>query len=252
MSDSKYRHRFWTYLLNQLTELDPWYSRFKPGKQKVSGWKTGTPGIGLWFRLRASYLEATVTIEDTGIDRIDNFWNQLFVEKSYLDSMLPVTPDWEPASSNTAGRISTKEPHSGWNTDDWWDGIVTPIKQIMDSYRDVILPAINALEDLDITYFYAIQILDNEGNEVDWMGGISYSPTHRLKQHISNFSKHSVSSNWTLSLIDSTPFETEEEARLFEANMLATEIRAPNREDLSSELFKTNPIEWARKTGRIN
>ena len=64
-----------TYLFKELTELDPWYNQFKQGKQKVSGMKTQIPGIGLWFRLRANYLEATVTIEDTGIDRIDNFWN---------------------------------------------------------------------------------------------------------------------------------------------------------------------------------
>ena len=40
MSDSQYRERFWTYLLKELTELDPWYNQFKQGKQKVSGMKT--------------------------------------------------------------------------------------------------------------------------------------------------------------------------------------------------------------------
>ena len=166
--------------------------------------------------------------------------------------MLEVLPDWQPASSNSAGRISTKINHKGWNKDDWWSEIIAPIKQIMDKYRDIILPAINALEDLETTYFYAIKIVDSEGKEVDWMGGITYSTEHRLKQHISNFSKNSVSSGWKLTLIESIPFETDGDARLFESNMLATEIRAPNRKGLSSELFRMNPISWARKTGRIN
>ena len=252
MSDSQYRERFWTYLLKELTELDPWYNQFKQGKQKVSGMKTQIPGIGLWFRLRANYLEASVTIEDTGIDRIDNFWNQLLLEKSYIDSILEVQPDWQPPSSNSAGRISTKVNHEGWNKDNWWSEIIAPIKQIMDGYRDIILPAINALQDLETTYFYAIKIEDNKGKEVDWMGGISYSPEHRLKQHIRNFSKYSVSSGWKLTLVESISFETEGDARLFESNMLATEIRAPDRKGLSSELFRTNPISWAKKTGRIN
>ena len=69
-------------MLARLTELDPWYDRFKPGNQKVSGWKTGKPGIGFWFRLRSRYLQATVTIEDTGIDRIDdatpNVWEEAY------------------------------------------------------------------------------------------------------------------------------------------------------------------------------
>ena len=93
----------------------------------------------------------------------------------------------------------------------------------MDGYRDIILPAINAL-DLETTYFYAIKIEDNKGKEVDWMGGISYSPEHRLKQHIRTFSKYSVSSSWKLTLVESIPFETEGDARLFESNMLTTEI----------------------------
>jgi len=252
MSDSQYRERFWKYLLTELTELDPWYSQFKLGKQKVSGLKTRIPGIGLWFRLRSSYLEATVTIENTGIDRIENFWNQLLLEKSYINSMLDVIPDWQPGSPNTAGRISTKIYHRGWDKDNWWSEIIKPIKQIMDGYRDIILPSINALYDLETTYFYAIQITNSEGKEIDWMGGISYSPEHRLKQHISNFSKNPASSDWKLTLIESISFETEGDARLFESNMLATEIRAPNRKDLSSELFRTNPISWAKKTGRIN
>jgi len=240
-------------LLERLTELDPWYGRFKPGRQKVSGWNTGKPGIGLWFRLRKSYLQATVTIEDTGIDRIDYFWNQLTDEQSYINSNLPVTPSWEPASGRiTAGRIGTKITHSGWDRDDWWDDIVNPIKQIMDGYREVILPSIDALEDLQTTHFYAILISDRSGEEVDWMGGITNHLDRRLKQHIRDFSNHTVSANWSLSLIDSVPFETEADARKFESDMLATEIRAPNREGLSSELFSTNPIEWAIDNGHIN
>lgn len=247
MPNKEYYKRFWQYLLPELTKLDPWYSRFK-SSSKAAGAKTGTPGIGLWFRLRAGYLQATVTIEKTGMPRIENFWNQLLVEKSYIDSMLPETPKWQDPSSDNYGRIGIKVYHRGWKYDDWWPDIVIPIKEIMDSYRDLILPAINTLADLETTYFYAIQILDQDGTEVNWMGGISFLPSIRLKQHQAHFSKKE---NWVLSLVDSIPFKTEKEARQFEADMLASEIRAPNRPGLSSELFITNPIEWARKTGCI-
>ena len=88
------------------SELDPWYDRFKPGNQKVSGWKTGKPGIGFWFRLRSRYLQATVTIEDTGIDRIEYYWNQLKDKQNSIDSELPIKPQWEPARGRiTASRI---------------------------------------------------------------------------------------------------------------------------------------------------
>ena len=163
--------------------------------------------------------------------------------------MLPETPKWQDPSSDNYGRIGIKVYHRGWKYDDWWPDIVIPIKEIMDSYRDLILPAINTLADLETTYFYAIQILDQDGTEVNWMGGISFLPSIRLKQHQAHFSKKE---NWVLSLVDSIPFKTEKEARQFEADMLASEIRAPNRPGLSSELFITNPIEWARKAGRIH
>ena len=122
----------------------------------------------------------------------------------------------------------------------------------MDGYRDIILPAINALQDLETTYFYAIKIEDNKGKRSRLDGRDKLLSEHRLKQHIRNFSKYSVSSSWKLTLVESIPFETEGDARLFESNMLATEIRAPDRKGLSSELFSTNPISWAKKTGRID
>lgn len=253
MSNKDYFLSFWTHLINRLTEFDPWYSRFKPCKQKAMGWNTGKPGIGLWFRLRSEYIEATVTIEDTGIDRIDYFWSQLKEEQSYIDSNLPVIPSWAPASGRvTASRIGTKVTHPGWNREDWWSDIIFPIKQIMDGYREFILPSIDALEDLQTTHFYAIQILDESDNEVVWKGGITNHLNGRLKQHIRDFSKHPTSASWTLYLIDSLDFETEAEARGFETEMKATENRAPDIPKLSTELFRENPIKWARENKRIN
>jgi predicted GIY-YIG superfamily endonuclease len=251
--DKEYYNRFWTHLVDGLTELDPWYARFKIGNQKVSGWNTGKPGIGFWFRLRSRYLQATVTIEDTGIDRIEYYWDQLKEKQIYIDSELPIKPKWKPAEGKTtASRIGTKVPHSGWDKDSWWDDIIEPIKQIMDGYRKVILPFIDTLEDLTLTHFYAIQILDDSDNEVVWKGGITNHLNGRLKQHIRDFSKHPASSSWKLSLIDSVDFETEPEARKFETEMKATDNRAPSILGLSTELFRENPIEWARENKRIN
>lgn len=251
--DRDYYYRFWTYLLARLTELDPWYGRFKPGNQKVSGWKTGKPGIGFWFRLRSRYLQATVTIEDTGIDRIEYYWNQLKDKQNSIDSELPIKPQWEPARGRiTASRIGVKIPHSGWETDSWWDDVIGPIKEIMDGFNQVILPHIDALDDLSLTHFYAIQMKNDIGVETGWMGGITNHLQGRMKQHNRKFSAHPKSSEWTLELIDSIPFENRDEAEEFERRMLSSEIRAPNIQNLSSELFLKNPLEWANQNNWIH
>ena len=124
--------------------------------------------------------------------------------------------------------------------------------QIMDGYRQVILPSIDALDDLTLTHFYAIQMKNEIGVETGWMGN-NQSPSGKDEAaQQENFSAHPNSSKWTLELIDSIPFENRDEAEDFERRMLSSEIRAPDILHLSSELFLQNPLEWANQNNWIH
>ena len=122
----------------------------------------------------------------------------------------------------------------------------------MDGFNQVILPHIDALDDLTLTHFYAIQMKNDIGVETGWMGGITNHLQGRMKQHNRKFSAHPNSSKWTLELIDSIPFENRDEAVDFEKRMLSSEIRAPDILHLSSELFLQNPLEWANQNNWIH
>ena len=241
-----WKYEFWGFLTEALTEKDDWYSCFKPVKSKAIGCKTDAPGIGLWFRVRQNYVQVTVTVENTGIDRIEFFWDQLKQYRDIIDSSLSIKPEWLPAGGRvSAARIATKVTHPGDDDGSWWGDVVEPLREIMDEYRKVILPLIDGLEDLETTHYYAIKITDEREELIVWKGGITNNILGRFNQHVKKFGKDTRSSSWRLELVETIAFEKESQARSFETRMLSSELRAPNIEGLSSELFKVNPIEYS-------
>ena len=74
----------------------------------------------------------------------------------------------------------------------------------------------------------------------------------RVPEHQTVFAKHQRSSNWTLRLIETVDFELGRDAKILEARLLkAREIRAPDIEDVSKELFLHNPLDYARDRGWV-
>ena len=83
MADLELAAEFWEQLIHTLGPEDSWYYGFSP-KRKGATLKrsaiehtTGVNGVKLCFRWRANEIHATVTIEDLGIERINNYMNQI-------------------------------------------------------------------------------------------------------------------------------------------------------------------------------
>ena len=96
--------------------------------------------------------------------------------------------------------------------------------------------------------YYLIEIRNEEDDVILYKGGISRNSKIRFAQHRSNFAADNRSKKWNLRLIESIDFEVGEEALNLEKRLLkAIEIRAPNINELSTELFLENPLDYARK-----
>ena len=100
--------------------------------------------------------------------------------------------------------------------------------------------------------YYVIEIRNEEGDVILYKAGKTGDIKRRLRDHERTFSNHERSKNWTLSLIETVDFELGIGAEKLEGALLKkAEIRAPNIEDLSSELFIQNPLDFARATGLV-
>jgi len=96
--------------------------------------------------------------------------------------------------------------------------------------------------------YYVIEIRNEEGDVILYKAGKTGDIKRRLRDHERTFSNHERSKNWTLSLIETVDFELGIGAEKLEGLLLrAVDIRAPSIEDLSSELFLHNPLDYARE-----
>ena len=92
-----------------------------------------------------------------------------------------------------------------------------------------------------------IEVRNNDGDVILYKGGISGDVENRFAQHKSVFAANDRSSQWTLRPLESVDFELGTDAQVLETQLLkAREIRAPNIEDVSKELFLQNPLDYAR------
>ncbi len=104
--------------------------------------------------------------------------------------------------------------------------------------------------DMPATY-YVIRITNN-GDTIYYKGGISGNMDRRMRDHIANFSNHPRSKNWKLELIDRVDFTKGEDAEILERKLLVCPERGPNVHGLSSELFLSNPLVYARENGYLD
>lgn len=95
--------------------------------------------------------------------------------------------------------------------------------------------------------YYVIKILDDAGDIIYFKGGISNQYKKRFKQHLSHFANHSRSEKWKLKMHEVIHFEDGHIPYNLERKLLKSEIRSPNIKGVSSELFDTNPLDYARE-----
>jgi hypothetical protein len=99
--------------------------------------------------------------------------------------------------------------------------------------------------------YYVIAILSS-GDTIMYKAGISNNYRNRFRQHERKFRAHDRSKEWELKLIEVEHHELGKDSRKLESFLLLREeIRAPEIEDLSSELFNSNPLDLARELGLV-
>lgn len=101
--------------------------------------------------------------------------------------------------------------------------------------------------------YYVLKIMNESGDVILYKGGISNQFEKRFAQHLQRFSLEERSKKWKLILDELIEFENGQKARDLETKLLGMkEIRAPNIQNISSELFMENPLQFARQNGLIN
>ena len=99
-------------------------------------------------------------------------------------------------------------------------------------------------------YYYVIKVIYQD-RILSWKGGISSNYHRRIRQH-RNLLSSTRFSKYKLELHETIHFEVGEDALILENELLRTfDIRAPDMEEFSSELFIENPLDFARATGLI-
>ena len=99
--------------------------------------------------------------------------------------------------------------------------------------------------------YYVIAILSS-GDTIMYKAGISNDYLNRIKQHERNFRAHDRSKEWELELCEVLDHKSGQDSQKLESLLLQKEeIRAPDIEGLSSELFTSNPLDLAREIGLV-
>ncbi len=95
--------------------------------------------------------------------------------------------------------------------------------------------------------YYVIEIQNDDDDVILYKGGISADVENRFAQHQSVFAANDRSSRWSLRPLETIDFELGTDAQVLETRLLKVrEIRAPDIEDVSKELFLHNPLDYAR------
>lgn len=100
--------------------------------------------------------------------------------------------------------------------------------------------------------YYVIRIQNKTEDTIYFKAGKSNHYKRRFKEHIRKFKNHNKSKDWTLKIEEIYEEDSGSYIQKIETQLLRqTDIRAPNIEGLSDELFITNPLEYARTTGLV-
>ena len=100
--------------------------------------------------------------------------------------------------------------------------------------------------------YYVLEILNEDEDVIFYKGGISNDYKRRLRQHKKLFSEHERAKKWTVRVLEVVGNEDGAETRELERLLLRDKsIRAPHVKGASSELFITNPLEYAREKGWV-
>ena len=99
--------------------------------------------------------------------------------------------------------------------------------------------------------YYVIAIL-SLGDTIMYKAGISNNYQKRIRQHERNFRAHDRSKEWELKFCEVLHHTSGQVIRELESDLLnREEIEAPAIKGLSSELFTSNPLDFARKIGLV-
>jgi len=145
MTEDK-RYIFWTNLIDAGTSTDAYYNGFNPRKSGAIQQRTGIPGVFLCFRLRGSYTEVTVTIEKISFERSLNFFQQLHQHRDEIESRISSPLEWKPADEKTStSRIIATQEFGPSSIEHHYERMIAT----MDNFREVLLPHIYKLQDLE-------------------------------------------------------------------------------------------------------
>ena len=99
--------------------------------------------------------------------------------------------------------------------------------------------------------YYVIAILSS-GDTIMYKAGISNNYLNRIRQHERSFRAHDRTKEWELEFCEVLHHTSGQDSRELESLLLQKEeIRAPDIEGLSSELFTSNPLDLAREIGLV-
>mgnify|MGYP001366706049 CR=1 FL=1 len=146
MSDDS-RYQFWADLIEAGASTDAYYHGFNPRRSGAIQQRTGIPGVFLCFRLRESYTQVTVTIENIGFERSLNFFQQLHQHREEVESGISSPLEWQPANEYTSSSriIATLEFEESSSIEQHYELMIAT----MDEFREVLLPYIYELQDLE-------------------------------------------------------------------------------------------------------
>ena len=242
MADLIEAESFW-YRLIDLLGTDDWYSGYLPTtslgtlQRSAIEHTTDIDGVHLCFRWRNNRVQVTITIENLGIERANN----------YLDQILEYRTDLERIIGSEVYKIERAE--DGVRSDariivkniartENWDRDIQLLGKTMSSIKAYLLPKISTLVDLSRCYYYVISISGSGANGPNYKAGITINPEGRFKSHLGKFGNHEKSSDWTLEMIEKVEFESGAAAGFFEQKLLRVRtIRYKNYRGLQ---FKSN------------
>jgi len=140
------RYQFWTELIEKASSSDSYYHGFNPRRAGAIQQRTGIPGVSLCFRLRGSYTQVTLTIENIGFERSVHFFEQLYQHRQQIEEGISVTIEWQLANekTNTSRILATLQFDNSPSIEEHYELMIAT----MDEFREILLPYIKQLHDL--------------------------------------------------------------------------------------------------------
>ena len=94
-----------------------------------------------------------------------------------------------------------------------------------------------------------LSVKNNEGDVILYKGGISNDVERRINDLRLEFGRHDRTKEYGVEAVEVVPFDDGRVLKSLERRILRSEIRAPDIKNLTSELFISHPLEYAREMG---